>query len=90
MSERRRDRPLNLRPDLHGAELELADTECLSIRAGQRLRLRVTRVDGGGAEPDGWVWVEGWSADRPDGIAPQWIRVLVRDSALPPADRGGR
>jgi len=90
VSERRRDGPLDVRPDLHGTELEFADTDCLSIRAGQRIRIRVTRVDDGGEDPDGWVWVEGWSADRPSGIAPQWVRVLVRDSALPPIDRGGR
>jgi hypothetical protein len=86
----RHDRRIDVRPDLRGSELEFRDTECLSIRSGQRLRISVTRVDDGGEDPDGWVWVEGWARDRPGGIGPQWVRVLVRDSALPPAGRGER
>jgi hypothetical protein len=84
----RRSRQVNVRPDLRGSELEFGDTECLSIRAGERLRINVTRVDDGGEDPDGWVWVEGWAGDRPGGIGPQWVRVLVRDSALPAAPPG--
>lgn len=87
---KQRARQTDVRPDLRGSELEFGDTECLSIRAGRRLRIRVTRVDDGGEDPDGWVWVEGWAGDRPGGIAPRWVRVLVRDSALPPTGRGGR